>query len=230
MIFAEKPDRGALMEGAGPQGNRQGDTHPPDPSHNASGTGEEAETEMTTQYPSESARQQDDDFSDRQNTSREKSNTLLRPMGWPEDMVTTGGHFLAGGPQGRIVAGPEDCPDGPDGPSLGLDSDNEQRLVLNVGGVRHETRVSTLKAIPNTRLSRLAHSHTQMIQHPSTPSPLLTTPTLSVGVSAPMATILPLTEYFFDRHPAVFNAVIDFYRTEERDGARGCQRVPDIYR
>lgn len=64
----------------------------------------------------------------------------------------------------------------------------DERITLNVGGVRHETHVSTLNNCPNTRLSKLADLHKQSHQK---------------------------EEYFFDRHPAVFNSVIDFYRTGE---------------
>ncbi|GAB1599740.1 voltage-gated channel Shaw-like [Argonauta hians] len=64
----------------------------------------------------------------------------------------------------------------------------DERITLNVGGVRHETHVSTLKNCPQTRLSKLADIHKQTHQK---------------------------EEYFFDRHPAVFNSVIDFYRTGE---------------
>ena len=66
-------------------------------------------------------------------------------------------------------------------------SDEEDRIVLNVGGVRHETHLSTLRNITSTRLSRLADQH------------------MFSGIKKEM--------YFFDRHPAVFNSVIDFYRT-----------------
>lgn len=66
-------------------------------------------------------------------------------------------------------------------------SGDDQRILLNVGGVRHETHVSTLRNIANTRLCRLAEAH------------------ILSGNGR--------QEYFFDRHPAVFNSVIDFYRT-----------------
>ncbi|CAA91765.1 Potassium voltage-gated channel protein egl-36 [Caenorhabditis elegans] len=63
----------------------------------------------------------------------------------------------------------------------------DERIVLNVGGVRHETYQATLKKIPATRLSRL------------TPS---------------LANFDPLlNEYFFDRHPAVFAMILNYYRT-----------------
>ncbi|CAO4384164.1 unnamed protein product [Caenorhabditis nigoni] len=63
----------------------------------------------------------------------------------------------------------------------------DERIVLNVGGVRHETYQATLKKIPATRLSRL-------------------TPTVSNF--DPL-----LQEYFFDRHPAVFSMILNYYRT-----------------
>uniref|UniRef100_A0A915C1V4 BTB domain-containing protein n=2 Tax=Parascaris univalens TaxID=6257 RepID=A0A915C1V4_PARUN len=63
----------------------------------------------------------------------------------------------------------------------------DDRIVLNVGGIRHETYQATLKKIPATRLSRL-------------------TPAL--------ANFDPLlNEYFFDRHPGVFAQVLNYYRT-----------------
>ncbi|VDK49828.1 unnamed protein product [Anisakis simplex] len=63
----------------------------------------------------------------------------------------------------------------------------DDRVVLNVGGIRHETYQATLKKIPATRLSRL-------------------TPAL--------ANFDPLlNEYFFDRHPGVFAQVLNYYRT-----------------
>ncbi|XP_041356670.1 potassium voltage-gated channel protein Shaw-like [Gigantopelta aegis] len=67
--------------------------------------------------------------------------------------------------------------------------ERDDRMLLNVGGVRHETHVSTLCNVPNTRLSRLAEAHIEAERDRE--------------------------EYFFDRHPAVFNSIIDFYRTGE---------------
>lgn len=52
------------------------------------------------------------------------------------------------------------------------------RVTLNVGGVRHETYKATLKKIPATRLSRLTEALTNY-------DPVL-------------------NEYFYDRHPDVF--------------------------
>ncbi|KAI3388065.1 hypothetical protein SNEBB_002527 [Seison nebaliae] len=66
-------------------------------------------------------------------------------------------------------------------------SDNDNRVVLNVGGIRHESYKLTLKKIPATRLSRLTEN---------------------------LANFDPvLNEYFFDRHPGVFAQILNYYRT-----------------
>lgn len=65
--------------------------------------------------------------------------------------------------------------------------DGENRITLNVGGVRYETYKATLKKIPATRLSRLTEA---------------------------LANYDPvLNEYFFDRHPGVFAQILNYYRT-----------------
>lgn len=64
---------------------------------------------------------------------------------------------------------------------------SENRVILNVGGVRHETYKATLKKIPATRLSRLTEA---------------------------LVNYDPIqNEYFFDRHPGVFAQVLNYYRT-----------------
>lgn len=65
--------------------------------------------------------------------------------------------------------------------------DSENRVILNVGGIRHETYKATLKKIPATRLSRLTEALANY-------DPLL-------------------NEYFFDRHPGVFAQILNYYRT-----------------
>ncbi|XP_053205511.1 potassium voltage-gated channel protein Shaw-like isoform X2 [Panonychus citri] len=68
-----------------------------------------------------------------------------------------------------------------------MNLDAENRVVLNVGGIRHETYKATLKKIPATRLSRLTDA---------------------------LANYDPvLNEYFFDRHPGVFGQILNYYRT-----------------
>ena len=60
-------------------------------------------------------------------------------------------------------------------------NDAENRVTINVGGIRHETYKATLKKIPATRLSRLTEA---------------------------LANYDPiLNEYYFDRHPGVFGQV-----------------------
>ncbi|XP_055937080.1 potassium voltage-gated channel protein Shaw-like [Argiope bruennichi] len=68
-----------------------------------------------------------------------------------------------------------------------MNLDAENRVVLNVGGIRHETYKTTLRKIPATRLSRLTEA---------------------------LANYDPvLNEYFFDRHPGVFGQILNYYRT-----------------
>ena len=68
--------------------------------------------------------------------------------------------------------------------------DCENRIILNVGGIRYETYKATLKKIPATRLSRLTEA---------------------------LANYDPvLNEYFFDRHPGVFAQIMNYYRWVHR--------------
>lgn len=65
--------------------------------------------------------------------------------------------------------------------------DPDNRIILNVGGIRHETYKHVLKKIPATRLSKLTEN---------------------------LANYDPvLKEYFFDRHPDVFAQILNYYRT-----------------
>ena len=66
-------------------------------------------------------------------------------------------------------------------------ADTDNRVIINVGGIRHETYKATLKKIPATRLSRLTEA---------------------------LANYDPvLNEYFFDRHPGVFAQILNYYRS-----------------
>lgn len=73
----------------------------------------------------------------------------------------------------------------------GEDSD---KIVINVGGTRHETYKSTLRTLPGTRLAWLADPDAQVSLNSD---------------SAPPST----TEFFFDRHPGIFAYVLNYYRT-----------------
>ena len=67
------------------------------------------------------------------------------------------------------------------------EEENGERVTLNVGGTRHETFLKSLASKPETRLGKLAE--------------FLARNTMRKD------------EYFFNRHPGVFNSVIDYYRS-----------------
>ncbi|KAJ8007267.1 hypothetical protein DPEC_G00115770 [Dallia pectoralis] len=80
--------------------------------------------------------------------------------------------------------------------------DDSERIVLNVGGTRHETYKNTLRTLPGTRLALLASDSDiesvldQLQQVPG-----------FIEYNARN------NEYFFDRHPGVFAYVLNYYRT-----------------
>lgn len=65
------------------------------------------------------------------------------------------------------------------------------RIIINCGGVRHETYRSTLRNFPSTRLAWCTEN-VQNIANDYDPEK---------------------NEVFFDRHPGVFAAIINYYRT-----------------
>nr|XP_029508656.1 potassium voltage-gated channel subfamily C member 1-like [Oncorhynchus nerka] len=73
---------------------------------------------------------------------------------------------------------------------MGL-SDEKDRIVINVGGTKHQTYRGTLRTLPGTRLSCLAE--------PDAPSHFDWDDKHE--------------EFFFDRHPAVFAHILNYYRT-----------------
>ncbi|XP_036375987.1 potassium voltage-gated channel subfamily C member 2 isoform X2 [Megalops cyprinoides] len=80
--------------------------------------------------------------------------------------------------------------------------DDNERIILNVGGTRHETYRNTLKTLPGTRLALLAsEADTQSVldQLQQVPGFIEYNPKNN--------------EYFFDRHPGVFAYVLNYYRT-----------------
>ncbi|XP_029107485.1 potassium voltage-gated channel subfamily C member 2-like isoform X1 [Scleropages formosus] len=80
--------------------------------------------------------------------------------------------------------------------------DDKERIVLNVGGTRHETYRTTLRTLPGTRLALLARetdTESVLEQLQQVPGFIEYNPRSN--------------EYFFDRHPGVFAYVLNYYRT-----------------
>ncbi|GFR96597.1 potassium voltage-gated channel subfamily C member 1 [Elysia marginata] len=74
--------------------------------------------------------------------------------------------------------------------SLAPGAKANNRVTLNVGGIRYQTNKSTLRAIPDTRLAWVTDTTASNPDYdPST------------------------GEYFFDRHPGMFNMILNYYRT-----------------
>lgn len=77
----------------------------------------------------------------------------------------------------------------------GDSADNElatrNKIILNVGGFRHETYVGTLRNIPDSRLYSLTNNNPTQVPEFDPSS----------------------GEYFFDRHPLVFTQILNYYRT-----------------
>ena len=74
--------------------------------------------------------------------------------------------------------------------TLATEQQQNAKIVINVGGIRHETYVNTLRNIPDTRLFWITENGTQLADYDAEKS-----------------------EYFFDRHPGVFVQILNFYRT-----------------
>uniref|UniRef100_A0A4W4F635 BTB domain-containing protein n=1 Tax=Electrophorus electricus TaxID=8005 RepID=A0A4W4F635_ELEEL len=80
--------------------------------------------------------------------------------------------------------------------------DDNERIILNVGGTRHETYRTTLKTLPGTRLALLASD-----------SDIECVLDQLQQVSGFIEYNARNNEYFFDRHPGVFAYVLNYYRT-----------------
>jgi hypothetical protein len=78
---------------------------------------------------------------------------------------------------------------GPPGDKGTYNKDSDKKVVINVGGTRFATYMSTLRNIENTRLH---HLDEDICQYDS--------------VSG---------EYFFDRNPSIFEFILEYHRTKQ---------------
>ena len=75
----------------------------------------------------------------------------------------------------------------------GHEESDGDKIVINVGGKRHETFLSTLQTIPDTRLAWFAENEKK-------------NNTRNNGQDK-------AKEVFFDRHPEIFGLILNYYRT-----------------
>ena len=72
---------------------------------------------------------------------------------------------------------------------LAIPDDNEDTVILNVGGIRHEVRRQVLASVPGSKLAS-----PEALERHFRPQ---------------------RGDYFFDRHPGHFQTILNYYRTGE---------------
>ncbi|CAG8576659.1 3351_t:CDS:2 [Ambispora leptoticha] len=88
----------------------------------------------------------------------------------------------------------------------------EERIILNVGGIKYETYRSTLTAFPTTLLGIMFHERNSALLHPTNGN-----------------------EYFIDRDGHLFWYIIQFYRTgkiywpDERSSSNNCATTLSLH-
>ena len=70
------------------------------------------------------------------------------------------------------------------------DGKGKDRVIINVGGTRHECYISTIQSFPDTRLFWIAETAQKMVDFDP-----------------------DLNEFFFDRHPGCFENILNYCRT-----------------